>query len=450
VAVSLRVLDFQASRCTEREHALQWWGEITEPAGAPGTVGALGLMRSLERLLVAGRLEAEPSLAPLGVRAVCNFAKLLLRYPELMPSVVAEDGTEVAQEADAGQGPGDLDAMESEHEDSASANDDGAQKTQAADDAGSAIPETLAKCGEDSEPVVAEGELRKADDELASDKDEGLDDEESSDKEEEEHEDEAGGNELEDGRKAGPSLFETVHLVNRGGDPVSENIGQAGNTSLPAEQASVQQVEPTVGIATTHEMLRRSRVHWLLVRLSHEARLFLSQPSQYFVRLVCVFRIFSHMISWLPEHLLVLLLDPLLIPTYRCSSAFASGAVSALPDVQSLEQALSLSTEQRLEFLAQLAQGCVDSLAKRLQSTNHGAEYSQALLKVRKAVERKRSDRLQKRRLLPVTDPEAAAKMKKAKLQRKQATKKRKLEETIISKRGGLGKTRVKQSRSLV
>jgi hypothetical protein len=85
-------------------------------------------MRSLERLLVAGRLEAEPSLAPLGVRAVCNFAKLLLRYPELMPSVVAEDGTEVAQEADAGQGPGDLDAMESEHEDSASANDDGAQR----------------------------------------------------------------------------------------------------------------------------------------------------------------------------------------------------------------------------------------------------------------------------------------------------------------------------------
>jgi len=323
--------------------------------------------------------------------------------------------------------------MESEHEDSANANDDGARKTQAVDD------------GEDSEPVVAKEELRTEEDDLASDKDEGLDAEESSDGEEQ-HEDKAGGAELEDGRKAGPSLFETVHLV----DPVSENIGQAGNGSVHTEKASVQQVEPTLGISTTREMLRRSRVHWLIVRLSHEARLFLSQPSQYFVRLVCIFRVFSNMVSWLPEHLLVLLLEPLLIPTYRCSSAFASGAVSALPDVQSLEQALSLSTEQRLEFLAQLAQGCVDSLAKKLQNANHGAEYSQALVKVRKAVEQKRSDRVQKRRLLPVTDPEAAAKMKKAKLQRKQATKKRKLEETIISKRGCLGKTRVKQSRGLV
>merc|ERR1712194_793226 len=273
------------------------------------------------------------------------------------------------------------DAMESEHEDSANATDDCARKILAADDTSSAVPETLAKCGEDSEPVVAKEELRKEEDKLASDNGEGLDGEESSDREEQ-HEYIAGGDELEDCRKAGPSLLETVHLVDRGGDPVSENIGQARNFVLPAEKASVQQVEPTVGIATTHEMLRRSRVHWLLVRLSHEARLFLSQPSQYFVRLVCIFRVFSNMVSWLPEHLLVLLLEPLLIPTYRCSSAFASGAVSALPDVQSLEQALSLSTEQRLEFLAQLAQGCVDSLAKKLQNANHGAEYSQALVKV--------------------------------------------------------------------
>ncbi|CAK0802078.1 unnamed protein product, partial [Prorocentrum cordatum] len=449
VAVSLRVLDFQASRCSEREQALQWWGGAAGPAGASGAVGALGLLRSLERLLAAARLEAEPSLAPLGVRAVCNLAKLLLRYPELMPSVIAEDGEEVAQEADPEEVPGDTDAIEREHGDSDKANEDDARKTQTADSAGTAIPETLAEGGEDAERDVAKAELRQEEDDRASEKDDGLNNEESSDKEDQ-HEDEAGGIELEDGRQAGPSLFETVHLVDRGGDLVSEGIGQAGNSSLPAEQGSVQQVEPAVGIAFTHEMLRRSRVHWLLVRLSHEARLFLSQPSQHFVRLVCVFRIFSHMISWLPEHLLVLLLDPLLNPTYRCSSAFASGAVSSLPDIQSLEQALSLSTEQRLEFLAQLAQGCVDGLAKKLQGAGLGAEYSQAILKVRKAVERKRSDRVQKRKLLPVTDPEAAAKMKKAKLQRKQATKKRKLEETIISKRGGLGKTLIKQSRSLV
>merc|ERR1711920_456986 len=176
----------------------------------------------------------------------------------------------------------------------------------------------------------------------------------------------------------------------------------------------------------------------------------MGQPPQYFVRLVSVLRLFNSMILWLPENLLLVLLEPLLIPAYRCSSAFAAGEVSALPDVQTLEQALSLSTEQRMEFLAQLAQGCVDSLGKKMQDAQYGAEYSQALLKVRKAVQQKRSDRLQKRRLLPVTDPEAAAKTKKAKLRRKQATKKRKLEETIISKRGGLGKTRVKQSRSLV
>jgi hypothetical protein len=121
-----------------------------------------------------------------------------------------------------------------------------------------------------------------------------------------------------------------------------------------------------------------------------------------------------------------------------------------LPDVQSLEEALDLGASQRLEFLAQLAQALMDALSERLQSAGRSSEMATALSKVRKAVERRRTDRLQKRRLLPVLDPQASAQHKRVKQRKKKEGKKRKIQDLITSSKGSKGATRVKQSGSLL
>ena len=61
-----------------------------------------------------------------------------------------------------------------------------------------------------------------------------------------------------------------------------------------------------------------------------------------------------------------------------------------------------------------------------------------------------RQDRVQKRRLQPVTNPEAAAASRRAKNRRRAEGKKRKLEELIHNTKGGRGKIKVKQSKSLI
>merc|ERR1740121_1298805 len=140
----------------------------------------------------------------------------------------------------------------------------------------------------------------------------------------------------------------------------------------------------------------------------------------------------------------------MLSPAYRCSSAFAATGSSNLPEVQTLEQALGLNTFLRKEFLGQLAQVLTDAITQRMQEAGQHAVFAQSFSVVRKAVDKARAERYQRRKLLPVSDPQQAALEKKAKNRRKLAQKKRKVQETIISKRGALGKTRVKQSRSLV
>merc|ERR1712039_1057712 len=113
-------------------------------------------------------------------------------------------------------------------------------------------------------------------------------------------------------------------------------------------------------------------------------------------------------------------------------------------------QAITLNTAQRKEFLGQLAQMFIDSLSKKMQDGGDGAKYSDAFNNVRKTVNKHRAERYQKRKLLPISDPQAAAMEKKAKNRRKLDSKKRKTQDLIVSKRGALGSARVKKSRTLV
>merc|ERR1712060_790611 len=132
------------------------------------------------------------------------------------------------------------------------------------------------------------------------------------------------------------------------------------------------------------------------------------------------------------------------------SSAFTVGASSNLPDVQTLEQAIGLNTAQRKEFLGQLSQMLIDAASGRMQTAGQGSVFATSFGKVCKAVDRSRGERRQKRKLLPVSDPQLAALQKRSKNKRKQASQKRKVQEMIVSKRGALGTTRVKKPRTLV
>merc|ERR1711862_583346 len=135
-------------------------------------------------------------------------------------------------------------------------------------------------------------------------------------------------------------------------------------------------------------------------------------------------RFFTALSQSLPAELLVPLLEPMISPLYRCTTAYHGGAASTLPDVQSLEQALSLTTKQRLEFVGQLSQMGIDALTAKMGTPEMSAKLTHALAKVRKAVERRRAERAQKRRVQPIVDPHAAARTKRAKNLRKQAGKK--------------------------
>lgn len=81
----------------------------------------------------------------------------------------------------------------------------------------------------------------------------------------------------------------------------------------------------------------------------------------------------------------------------------------------------------------------MDGLTEKMKDAGKSSDLMQALANVRKAVERTRTDRLQKKRLQSVVDPEAAAKRKRSKNRRKQESKKRKVDEIILTKKGGRG-----------
>jgi len=231
---------------------------------------------------------------------------------------------------------------------------------------------------------------------------------------------------------------------------IAAAIPAAATAAAAAAAAAVSEAAVESGRAQGAAVLRRSRGRWLIVRLSHRARGFLARPLQHFVRLVSIFRLLASLVDVLSDDFLVLLLEPLISPAYRCTSAIGAPAGSSLPDVQSLDQALNLKTGQRMEYLAQLAQTCLDSLSSKMQDAGFSSNMARALAKVRRAVTRRRAERAQERRVKTVTDPQAAARQKRVKNRRKQASAKRKLDEMIITKKGAKGSTRVKKSASLV
>ena len=128
------------------------------------------------------------------------------------------------------------------------------------------------------------------------------------------------------------------------------------------------------------------------------------------------FRLCSSLVEQFPVEVLSQLLRPLLSPAYRCTTAFRG---YSLPDVVSLDQALALTPAQRRSFLANLAQSLIDSTSDKLTAAGRAADFAQALNGIRKAVEQRRQQRVQKRRLQPVTDPEAAAATRRAKNRRR-------------------------------
>lgn len=226
--------------------------------------------------------------------------------------------------------------------------------------------------------------------------------------------------ETEGGRK-GPSLYDTV----------------APEASAGKEPEAAGQVVIAQEAADPVDTLRRSRVRWLVVRLSYRARGFLAQAPQHFVRLVSILRYFEALTAALPEAMLTPMLAPMLGPAYRCASTRSADQAAALPSVSSLADAVALDPAQRIAFLEQLGQGLLDALSCKMQDAGRGQGYTAALSAVRKAVEKQRSARVQRRRLLPVMDPEAAAQRKRTRNRQRGEAKKRKVQDVINTRRGG-------------
>jgi len=264
----------------------------------------------------------------------------------------------------------------------------------------------------------------------------------------EENEDQANAEKLEVDRQHGPSLFEKVE------QPAGQNGSKA--SPPPAAEAAPAQADAAPGVLSPLEptddpqqLLKKARVHWLTVRLSYRARKFLAKPREHLVRLIIIFRFFKNLSDLLPATMLVHVLEPMLSPLFRCSS-FLNKYNSTLPEVSNLEEVLNLRTAQQLEFLGQLAQSGLDNIAAKMQESGLASEYTASLNKIRKAVEKTRALRVRERKLKPVIAPEEAALDKRMKNRRKQVHKKRKLQEMVINKKGGMGSLRSKKSKTLV
>eukprot|EP00930_Biecheleria_cincta_P042397 TRINITY_DN29176_c0_g1_i1.p1 TRINITY_DN29176_c0_g1~~TRINITY_DN29176_c0_g1_i1.p1 ORF type:complete len:3801 (-),score=763.37 TRINITY_DN29176_c0_g1_i1:725-11332(-) len=483
IAVALRVLESQALQwLSQPDLALQWLESPVDASGAR-QVTAHGLLGALEGLLSSDRLEEDSTLAPLAVKALRPLISLLLHHPELVAKPLTQE-LDDDEEADVGEEEPEsvgLDDQRSEecsqdeeqgvvtqtkHQKSSEAsqqlvfdeevlgnlgafdNCDGEMKTELNKSEDHlkqpALIHVAAKHAAVGQETPAE-DKGKADDANADemkvpngpldaedDMEAALDEAMAMEKEESEEA-------LEDGRKAGPSLFEAVQGH-------KDNLEAESKTSSAASAKLEHMSTPEA----TAETLRDSRIRWLVVRLSQKSRAFLAAPSQHFVRLVSILRLFSTLVDHLPMEVMAQLLGPILSPAYRCSTAFGSSAGSNLPEVQTLAQALELNLMQRGEFLAQLGQSCIDAICEKMKDAGRSSDFAGALAAVRKAVEKGRQQRTQKRKLQPATDPHAAAVARRTKNRRKAEGKKRKMEELILNTKGGRGKQKVKQSRTLV
>merc|ERR1712023_517964 len=103
--------------------------------------------------------------------------------------------------------------------------------------------------------------------------------------------------------------------------------------------------------------------------------------------------------------MLIPILAPMLGPAYRCASSRAADQTIVLPDVRSLADAMGLNLAQQIAFLGQLGQGLLEALRRKMQDVGRGPDYVAVLSTIRKAVDRQRTARLQRRRLLPVMSP---------------------------------------------
>jgi len=492
LAVSLRTLEAHLARLTpatgRAAQAGLWFNGGRASAMA---VTGPNLLRALEGLISGDRMEREPTNAPISVRALCSMTRLLLLKPELMPEgsweeeaeagpATLADSGEMGDDAESSSGSEDEEAVEKGQDEAMPKKEQDRTTEEAPKDEKAAASQPEAKSDEakptgdadkDSKDKTTEeapkddkaadeakpaGDADEVSKELSTvDKDEAKAlikeeeeedaeniEEESDEEEEEQAAAAAAGAEAEGGRKMGESLFETVD-----GRGVGETQSSSdAPLSIRGGPATLTLSMPDSTLSKP-DILRRSRVRWLVVRLSHRARAFMAKPPEHFMRIVSILRYFTALAETLPSDLLVPLLEPLLTPIYRCTSAFAVGSNwSTLPDVQTLDQMLQLTPAQRLEFLAQLAQTCMDTLTNKMKDAGTSSQLMQSLSKVRKAVERTRSERLQKKRVQTVVDPEAAAKAKRSKNRRKQAGKKRKMDDLIIAKKGGRG---TKKARNL-
>jgi len=430
VSCSLRVLQSQSEQWLANPGLAAKWLSGSDAGAQSDQVTAYGLLGALEALMSSERVEVEPSIAPLGVKALRSFLRVLLQSPELVPESAGgkqdgeQDEEDETKEAPIG-GEKDDEADRSKEDEEAEVDkeEEGKQTEEQKEDSpgdkveGVEADEGMPPAEEEGEPVKGPLDEDEDEDEMGEAAAAGL-----------AAEDEL----LEDSRHIGPSLFE-------------EATGEAPRPVASAAAAACSSE------MTPSQLLRRSRVRWLIVRLSHRARAYLSDPNRHFVRLVSIFRLFHSLLEFLSVDILSELMAPLLSPSYRCSTAFtARWNDSRLQDVQTLEQALNLGSAQRCEFLAQLAQTLIDGISQKMQEAGRMSEFNRALASMRKAVERHRADRVLKKRLKPVVDPTAAAAEKRSKNRRKVAGKKRKLEEMIQRTKGGRGKQKVIQSRSLV
>lgn len=492
IAVSLRIVESQFGLCADEKQAAKWFSGGLDPAtnradvgpatfGSRPSVTAPALLRALDTLLSSERLEQDHSIAPLGVRALCSLTKLMLQNPSLMPEegwgdeeeekgIVAEhdeNANDSEEEENDDEDKNADEEMKAVHEAVSAAKEEHASNDAPASASGSVnapvpmptasradkarednhiqqtdIEESKVEIGKDEKTAAVDnGEKSKFDE--AEDKEDGKETK-AAESDEGENDEEAavdGADEPEGERVSGPSLFEQV------GKPAAAAQPSLDLSSLAAGRGEGQ----GPGAVDIEASLRRSRVRWLIVRTSHRARALLKRPSFGVVRLVSAFRYYAALVEALPVEVLIHVMEPIVGICYRCSSAFTPWpGESNLPDVQTLEEVLNLSTSQKMEFLAQLAQGCLDTLTSRCQAGSKGPELTRALAKVRQAVDRRRADRHQKRKLLPIVNAEAAAIQRRARTKKKQEGKKRKVQEIIMTRKGGSGRTRIKQSRTLV
>uniref|UniRef100_A0A7S1F483 Uncharacterized protein n=1 Tax=Noctiluca scintillans TaxID=2966 RepID=A0A7S1F483_NOCSC len=347
-------------------------------------------------------MERYPSLAPLCVRALRAVSLVLLRCPEsLSESAFAEHDSDVSDDG------------EGDHDEAEGNAPDGAEVPDAAE------PQEPEAEADGSEPD--EKDETDAEDEKVKKKEDAVsdDDEEYITKEP----DVLADGELVGGRQFVPSLL----------DLKAKDDVETFTSALPESG--------DVASAT----LWRSKMHWLITKLGRRARYFLGKPQLRFVRLISIFKFFDSFVETVPAATVLPLLESILNPVYRVVSSSKSTPVA----VQSVEEALKLSPGQKREFLAQVAQACLQRLSDKTKEAGLDTQFALAIGNVRKHVGEQRATRAQRRKLLAVTEPEAFAKRKITKNRKNREGKKRKLDELIRATKGGR-KVRKKASETLV